>query len=322
VWYLPPVSIALFLRRGIGLVALVELASCFPGGPPLSGRRQTDDDAGGQPPITIGPGSADAAVELGTIDPHAVIGVDPSHGPFNGGQARIVRGNGFAKGLRVWFGSSEVPKSDVIPIDPARAQVIVPPGAPGPVDVKAQIGTDASTARILQGAYTYEDFYADPSNGPTSGGTILHLYGQGTSWALGTTVTVDNAPCDAVDVISSTELSCATPRGTAGAKTITVTAPDKVSIVRDGFTTGTAAGFRALGSRPSSRSSSSTSSPASPFEGRTCLRATTRQPECRNSPMLRASSCSTTRCSDRSGASPLPRSATSRPLSSTFPSTR
>jgi hypothetical protein len=236
VWYLRPVSIALFLRRGIGLLALVELAGCFPGGSPLSGRRQTDDDAGGQPPITIGPGSADAAVELGTIDPHAVIGVDPSHGPFNGGQARIVRGNGFAKGLRVWFGSSEVPKSDVIPIDPARAQVIVPPGTPGPVDVKAQIGTDASTARVLPGAYTYEDFYADPSNGPTSGGTILHLYGQGTSWTAGTTVTVDNASCDAVDVISSTELSCATPRGTVGAKTITVTAPDKVSIVRDGFT--------------------------------------------------------------------------------------
>src|SRR5882762_6360625 len=168
VWYLAPVSIALFLRRGVGLLALVELVSCLPGGPPLNSRRQTDDDAGGQPPITIGPGVSDAAVELGTIDPHAVIGVDPSHGPFNGGQARIVRGNGFAKGLRVWFGSNEVPKGDVIPVDPARAQVIVPAGTPGPTDVKTQIGTDVSTARVLAGAYTYEDFYSDPGTGPTS----------------------------------------------------------------------------------------------------------------------------------------------------------
>src|SRR5204862_4973060 len=68
------------------------------------------------------------------------------------------------------------------------------------------------------------------------GGRILRVYGQGTSWVSGTTVTVDNSPCDTVDIISPTELSCATPRGTAGAKTITVTAPDKVSVVRDGFT--------------------------------------------------------------------------------------
>jgi hypothetical protein len=236
VWYLPRVSTALLLRRGIGLLALVELASCIPGGQPLSTRRQTDDDAGLPPPITVGPRVADAAVELGAIDPHAVIGVDPSHGPFNGGQARIVRGNGFGKGLRVWFGPNEVPAGDVIPVDPARAQVIVPAGTPGPADVKTQIGTDVSTSRVLAGAYTYEDFYSDPGTGPTSGGTVVHIYGEGTSWDARTTVTVDNTACDAIDVISSTELACTTPKGTAGAKTITVTTPGKVSIVRDAFT--------------------------------------------------------------------------------------
>src|SRR6185295_18903679 len=81
----------------------------------------------------------------------------------------------------------------------------------------------------------YEDFYADPSTGPTSGGTIVHLYGQGTAWAAGTTVTIDNAPCEPVTIVSATELTCTTPKGTAGAKSITVTAPDKVSVVREGF---------------------------------------------------------------------------------------
>src|SRR5262249_34295703 len=106
----------------------------------------------------------------------------------------------------------------------------------GPVDVKTQIAGDTSTARVLVGGYTYEDFYADPSTGPTSGGTIIHLYGQGTAWTAGTTVTIDNLPCQPVAIVSTTELTCTTPQDTPGAKSITVTAPDKVSVVREGFT--------------------------------------------------------------------------------------
>jgi hypothetical protein len=223
------------LRRTLALLPLAAILGCITEGPPLSARRQTDDDAGG-PPITVGPRGSDAAVELGTIDPHGLVGVDPSHGPWSGGQARIVRGNGFALGLRVWFADNEVAKGDVIAIDPSRAQVIVPPGTPGPADVKTQIGDDGSTARVLAGGYTYEDFYADPNTGPTSGGTIVHLYGLGTAWTEGTTVTIDNRPCQPVQVISPTELTCPTPTGTAGAKSVEVTAPDKVSTVRDGFT--------------------------------------------------------------------------------------
>jgi len=220
----------------VGLFVLLELAGCITEGPPLSARRLTDDDAGNAPPITVDPRTSDAAFELGTVDPHGLIGVDPSHGPWNGGQARIVRGNGFATGLRVWFGPNEVVTTDIIPIDPARAQVIVPAGTPGPADVKTQIGDDVSTARVLAGGYTYEAFYADPSTGPTSGGTIVHLYGQDTAWAAGTTVTVDGHPCEPVDVISATELLCTTPQGTAGAKAVEVTTPDNVSIVREAFT--------------------------------------------------------------------------------------
>jgi len=219
----------------LGLLAFFELAACITEGPPLAARRVTDDDAGHAPPITVGP-AADAATELGTIDPHGLIGVDPSHGPFNGGQARVVRGNGFTTGLRVWFGPNEVPLGDIIPIDPVRAQVIVPAGVPGPADVRTQIADDASTGRVLKGGYTFEDFYADPSSGPTSGGTIIHLYGSGTGWTPGTKVTVDDKPCEPVTVVSATELTCSTPTDTAGSKSIAVTAPDKVSVVREGFT--------------------------------------------------------------------------------------
>jgi len=43
------------------------------------------------------------------------------------------------------------------------------------------------------------------------------------------------AKSGAVVALSPTELTCTSPKGTAGAKRITVTAPDKVSVVRDGF---------------------------------------------------------------------------------------
>src|SRR5262249_46501622 len=103
-------------------------------------------------------------------------------------------------------------------------------------DVKAQIGSDTSTARTLVGAYTYEDFYAEPDTGPTSGGTVVRLLGLGTEWTTGTTVTVDDKPCGSVTVASPTELTCLTPSDTPGAKPITVMSPGKSSVVRDAFT--------------------------------------------------------------------------------------
>jgi len=124
VWYLAGVSIAFVKRRCVELLALSTLASCIPEGSPLGTRRLSEDDAGG-PSIVTAP-TRDAAVELTTLEPHALVGVDPSHGPFSGGQARLLRGNGFVPGLRVWFGPNEVPKDDVIAVDPSRAQVVVP----------------------------------------------------------------------------------------------------------------------------------------------------------------------------------------------------
>ena len=200
--------------------------------------RQTDSDGG--PSINFDAGTvSDAANELPPTDPHAVLGVDPPHGPFNGGQLALVRGNGFTSAARVWFGQTEVPKSDVVPIDPGRIQVVVPPGQAGPVDVSVQNGSDTSTRGTLTGGYTYDAFYADPASGPTSGGTLVTLHGSGTKWDAGTDVRIDLKPCQNISVQSPTELSCATPPGTPGAKTVRVTTSDGTSTdVLDGFTYG------------------------------------------------------------------------------------
>jgi IPT/TIG domain-containing protein len=221
------------MRRVLLLWGLAQLAGCLTEGPPQNLRPVNEGDAA--PRISGDVPIADASFEFGPSDPHALIGVDPSHGPFNGGQARIVRGNGFGNGLRVWFGAREVPSKDVIAVDPSRAQVIVPPGTAGPVAVKTQIANDVSTARTLTAAYLYETFYGEPSAGGTSGGTLVHWFGQGTTWGPETTVTIGDKPCEPVQVISPTELSCTTAAAPVGAKSVTIGTTDEASIVRDAF---------------------------------------------------------------------------------------
>ena len=222
------------MRRVLALCGLAQLASCLTEGPPINLRPVNEGDAGsrisGDVPI------ADASFEFGPMDPHALIGVDPSRGPFNGGQARIVRGNGFGNGLRVWFGANEVPSKDIIPVDPSRAQVIVPAGNAGPVAVKTQIANDLSTARVLADAYLYESFYGEPKTGGTSGGTLVHWFGQGTAWGSDTTVTIDDKPCAPVQVVSPNEVTCTTPAAPAGSRSVRIGNTDEASIVRDGFT--------------------------------------------------------------------------------------
>jgi hypothetical protein len=109
----------------------------------------------------------------------------------------------------------------------------------GAVDVIAQNGDDDSTRAMLPGGYEYDRFYAEPASGPTSGGTVITLRGQGTDWSDSTTVLVDNKPCDAVDVKNAHELSCTTPPGTPGSKPIRVVTGDGVAVdVLDAFTYG------------------------------------------------------------------------------------
>jgi hypothetical protein len=127
----------------------------------------------------------------------------------------------------------------VVAIDPQRLQVTVPAGRAGAVDVSVQNGKAASTRASLSGGYSYDQFYADPAGGPTSGGTLITLKGDGTKWDSHTTVTIDQADCPVSELISESELTCTVPAGTPGSKPIRVTGKDGVSVdVLDGYVYG------------------------------------------------------------------------------------
>lgn len=209
-------------RRSLAALAFaVGLSACLPELPRASEGDPRGDEGPGPAPFEPGPES-DAGYELPPADPHAILGVDPAHGPFQGGQRRIVRGHGFSSKVRVFFGPNEVPESDRVAIDPGRVQVVVPPGVAGPVDVRTQNGDDASTSRTLIGGYVYDAFYAEPDNGPTSGGTRITFRGQGTSFGSGTTVRIAGKDCEDVEVLSKTELRCTSPAHTPGEKSVTI----------------------------------------------------------------------------------------------------
>ncbi len=203
--------------------------------------RQTDrgDGGGGTSSILIDAGVPDTSVDLPPAAPHAVLAVDPPHGSFAGGNVALVRGNGFTSAARVWFGETELASSSIVPVDPQRVQVTVPAGHAGAVDITVQNGDDASTSATLTGGYTYDQFYATPATGPTSGGTIITLEGDATTWDENTQILIDQSPCAIISVKSPHELTCTTPPGTQGSKAIRITTSDKVEVdVLDAFTYG------------------------------------------------------------------------------------
>jgi IPT/TIG domain len=192
---------------------------------------------GGGTGINVDNGPPDASSELPMTAPHAVLGVNPPHGSFAGGGLALINGNGFSGTARVWFGSIELDTASIVPIDPQRIQVTVPPGHAGPVDVSVQSGSDESTLAVLSGGYSYDSFYAEPASGPTSGGTRITLKGDGTRWNEATLVSIDGNPCTVSEVVSRTELNCSTPAGTPGSKVLRVSTSVDVDVL-DGFVYG------------------------------------------------------------------------------------
>ena len=174
--------LAVFVAIGVGAGSSF-LASCIASGPPID-PITGDEDGGFEDEDADTP---DGFVDVPVSDPHAVLGANPAHGPFNGGQRVIVSGNGFASDAQLWFG--EVQATDVIVIDATKLQVTAPPGERGPVTLTTQNGDDESTKRSLVGGYTYDALYADPSSGPVSGGTDVRIVGQNTGWDAQTVAT-------------------------------------------------------------------------------------------------------------------------------------
>lgn len=214
----------------------IVLGACIASAPDGLHRQTDDPDAGaGGSFISDGSPPDDPDVKPSN-DPHAVSGVTPSHGPFTGGDKVLVKGKGFTSKAKIWFGATLIDPSTVLPVDPTRVQVTVPPGVAGSVDVSVQNGDDASTKRTLQGGYAYDAVFAAPDSGPVPGGTVIEIVGQGTHFDKTTVALIDNKACTTLDVVSATLLDCTVPQGTPGSKSIRVTTGAETITVLDAYT--------------------------------------------------------------------------------------
>lgn len=227
-----------FLKIAVPTAAplLFVLGACIASAPE-GVRRQTDQDDEDLINFDGGSFSIDATPDVGATDPYAVIGADPAHGPFTGGQRVLIRGNGFTSKTRVWFGAVEADSTTMVPIDPTRLQITVPPGDAGPVTLAVQKGDDDSTRRTLAGGYAYDAILANPSSGPVAGGTVIEINGQGTNFTAASIAKIGGKPCSTLTVNSPTSLTCTVPKGTPGAKPLSVDPGDgQTIVVLDGYT--------------------------------------------------------------------------------------
>lgn len=208
------------------------LGACLPGG--TGGFLERDKvDAGG---LSLGDGSATGPrrdVDLG--DPFALDGLLPAHGPFTGRTRAQASGRGFSTDLQVFVGGMEVAKDALFATSPTRLALEVPPGKPGPAEVRLRNRATAEERTLAEG-YFYDAVVVRPDTGATSGGTRIVIEGSGTAFASATTVTVGGKPCAEVSVSDATHLACLTPEHTAGAKDVVVTTGTESLQVSEAFT--------------------------------------------------------------------------------------
>jgi hypothetical protein len=187
--------------------------------PTRTNRLPPEGDGGTSPPPIQVDGGNDSGAPP-DVKPHAVLGIDPPHGPFSGGTLAAIRGNGFGGNARVWFGEVEVPAEDVVALDPQRLQVTSPPGPAGAADIVVQNGDDTSTRVSLAGGFVYDDLYLEPLSGPTVGGTLVTVHADAPLFSDDTAIEIDLEPCEVEKVVSPTELTCRTPPGSPGSKSV------------------------------------------------------------------------------------------------------
>ena len=224
------------------LVALVITAwSCRApvAGPPHGGDADVADDAHGDDAdvegVDSGPDAdADSGAPEGGLDPLALTGLLPNHGPFTGGTEVTLRGRGFTDGLTVHFGDHLVDPVDVELVDDNRISVVTPAGNPGAVDVTITTADDDEVS--LADGYTYDGWYIDPASGSVAGGTLVRLVGMRADFPEDGEITFDGAEATDVTWISSDEMTCRTPAGMVGAADVVVGSGDDALVLYGGFT--------------------------------------------------------------------------------------
>lgn len=140
----------------------------------------------------------------------------PPLGHTGGGTRVQIRGHYFQQGAEVYFGSAQA--DTVVVHGLQEIEVIVPPHAAGPVDVRVRNVDDQDV--VLDDGFRYVSDEAPrlldvtPPEGPSAGGTTITISGE--HFQQGAVVWVGSRLATNISFVSATELTCRTPLSHVG----------------------------------------------------------------------------------------------------------
>jgi hypothetical protein len=195
-----------------------------------------------------GNGSLPAGFTYTTPVASSIVSITPNTGPTTGGTATTITGSGFAGATGVTFDGAAGTGFTVV--NDTTITVTTPAGTLGPADV---VVVDAAGNGSLPAGFTYTApaqassiLTISPSNGPTTGNTVVTITGTGFTGA--TVVAFDGAAGTSFTVVNDTTIRVTTPAGTAGPADVTVTDPAGNATALAGFT------YNPLGTLPATGS--------------------------------------------------------------------
>lgn len=169
------------------------------------------------------------------LDPPLITNISPDIGDVGGGTLITITGQNFYVGPQVTIDG--VSCNNIIFVDSTTITCSTPPHAAQSTNVIVTNQDGISDTR-LEG-FTYQETpvvsSVSPTNGPSTGGTVLTI--TGTGFQASATVSVGNNPCGDVVVVSNTSITCTTASHAAAVVDVTVTNPDTLSgSLGSGFT--------------------------------------------------------------------------------------
>jgi len=162
-----------------------------------------------------------------------VSSVSPNSGTTGGGTAVTITGANFAAAATVTFGGTGA--TNVVVVNSTTITATTPAGSAGAVTVTVTVNGQSGS---LTNGFSYllppTVSSISPNSGSTAGGTEVTI--TGTNFAAGATVTFGGTAATNVAVVNTTIITAATPAGSAGAVTVTVTVSGQSGNLTSGFT--------------------------------------------------------------------------------------
>ena len=196
------------------------------------------------------------------LEAPAIHTIEPDYGPAAGGTLVTITGSNFRPEVAVLFDG--IAASSVTFINSATVTAVTPPNEPGWAELTLINGDGKRVSEPTGFEYLapvpLEIYSFDPDTGPTAGGTVVTILGQG--FAPGAAVLFGSLLASDVNVVSSEIITAVSPpREGCPLVTLTVTLPDGQSFTTDDW-------FEYEAARPSI---SSISPPSGPEGGGTVV---------------------------------------------------